>query len=58
MLLLFGARPTSAVIAAVVIYRAIELWVPAVIGSIAFLRPAPGDRRARRRGGDGLRVNA
>ncbi len=38
MLLLFGARPTSAVIAAVVIYRAIELWVPAVIGSIAFLR--------------------
>ena len=38
MLLLFGARPASAVIAAVVIYRAISLWVPAVIGSIAFLR--------------------
>ena len=38
MLLLFGARPASAVIAAVVIYRAISLWVPALIGSIAFLR--------------------
>jgi uncharacterized membrane protein YbhN (UPF0104 family) len=37
MLLLFGARPASAVLAAVVIYRAISLWVPAVIGSLAFL---------------------
>ncbi len=37
MLLLFGVRPASVVIAAVVVYRAISLWVPAVIGSIAFL---------------------
>jgi len=37
MLLLFDVRPASAVIAAVVIYRAISLWVPAVIGSLAFL---------------------
>jgi uncharacterized protein (TIRG00374 family) len=37
MLLLFGARPGSLVIAAVVIYRAISLWIPAVIGSLAFL---------------------
>jgi uncharacterized membrane protein YbhN (UPF0104 family) len=37
MLLLFGARPGSLVIAAVLIYRAISLWVPAVIGSLAFL---------------------
>ena len=37
MLLLFGTRPASVVIAAVVIYRAVSLWVPAVIGSIAFL---------------------
>ncbi len=37
MLLLFGARPGSLVIAAVVIYRAVSLWIPAVIGSIAFL---------------------
>ena len=37
MLLLFGVRPASAVIAAVVIYRAISLWIPAVIGSLAFL---------------------
>jgi hypothetical protein len=38
MLLLFGARPATQVIAAVVIYRAISLWVPALIGSVAFLR--------------------
>jgi uncharacterized membrane protein YbhN (UPF0104 family) len=38
MLLLFGARPATQVIAAVVIYRAISLWVPALIGSLAFLR--------------------
>jgi uncharacterized membrane protein YbhN (UPF0104 family) len=37
MLLLFGARPASQVIAAVVVYRAISLWVPALIGSVAFL---------------------
>jgi len=37
MLLLFHVRPGSAVIAAVIIYRAISLWVPAVIGSLAFL---------------------
>ncbi len=37
MLLLFGVRPASVVIAAVVIYRAISLWVPAIIGSVAFL---------------------
>jgi uncharacterized membrane protein YbhN (UPF0104 family) len=37
MLLLFGARPGSLVIAAVVIYRALSLWVPALIGSLAFL---------------------
>jgi uncharacterized membrane protein YbhN (UPF0104 family) len=37
MLLLFGVRPASMVLAAVVLYRAISLWVPAVIGSAAFL---------------------
>jgi uncharacterized membrane protein YbhN (UPF0104 family) len=37
MLLLFDVRPASAVIAAVVVYRAISLWIPAVIGSLAFL---------------------
>ena len=37
MLLLFDTRPASAVIGAVIVYRAISLWVPAVIGSIAFL---------------------
>lgn len=37
MLLLFGVRPASAVIAAVIVYRAISLWIPAVIGSLAFL---------------------
>jgi hypothetical protein len=37
MLLLFGIRPASVVIAAVVVYRAISLWVPALIGSLAFL---------------------
>lgn len=52
MLLLFGARPASTVLAAVVTYRAISLWIPAVIGTAAFaslrreigepLRPQPG----------------
>jgi uncharacterized membrane protein YbhN (UPF0104 family) len=37
MLLLYGARPASVVIAAVVLYRAISLWVPALIGAVAFL---------------------
>ena len=37
MLVLFGVRPASIVVAAVVIYRAISLWVPALIGSLAFL---------------------
>jgi uncharacterized membrane protein YbhN (UPF0104 family) len=37
MLLLFGVRPASQVLAAVLIYRAISLWVPALIGSAAFL---------------------
>ena len=36
MLLLFGIRPASAVLGAVVLYRAISLWVPALIGSLAF----------------------
>jgi uncharacterized membrane protein YbhN (UPF0104 family) len=36
MLVLFGARPASLVLAAVVIYRAISLWVPALIGAVAF----------------------
>jgi uncharacterized protein (TIRG00374 family) len=36
MLVLFGVRPVSAVVAAVVTYRAISLWVPALIGSVAF----------------------
>lgn len=37
MLVLFDARPASLVLAAVVIYRAISLWIPAAIGSLAFL---------------------
>ena len=37
MLLLFDVRPASTVIAAVVVYRAISLWLPALIGSVAFL---------------------
>jgi uncharacterized membrane protein YbhN (UPF0104 family) len=37
MLILFKVRPGSAVLAAVVTYRAISLWVPALIGSVAFL---------------------
>jgi uncharacterized membrane protein YbhN (UPF0104 family) len=37
MLLLFGVRPASTVLAAVLTYRAISLWVPALIGSVAFL---------------------
>jgi uncharacterized membrane protein YbhN (UPF0104 family) len=37
MLLLFGVRPASAVLGAVLLYRAISLWVPALVGSVAFL---------------------
>ncbi len=37
MLLLYGERPASVVVAAVVTYRAISLWVPSIIGGIAFL---------------------
>jgi uncharacterized protein (TIRG00374 family) len=37
MLLLFGVRPASHVLVAVLLYRAISLWIPAVIGSLAFL---------------------
>jgi uncharacterized membrane protein YbhN (UPF0104 family) len=37
MLLLFGARPATQVIAAVVIYRAISLWIPALIGTVSFM---------------------
>jgi uncharacterized membrane protein YbhN (UPF0104 family) len=52
MLLLFGVRPGSLVLAAVITYRAISLWIPALIGTAAFLSlrrelaqpvvPAPG----------------
>jgi uncharacterized protein (TIRG00374 family) len=38
MLLLFNVRPASKVLAAVLIYRAISLWIPALVGSLAFLR--------------------
>jgi uncharacterized membrane protein YbhN (UPF0104 family) len=37
MLVLFHVRPVSTVVAAVVVYRAISLWVPALIGSAAFV---------------------
>jgi uncharacterized membrane protein YbhN (UPF0104 family) len=36
MLVLFHVRPVSAVVAAVVTYRAISLWLPALIGSASF----------------------
>lgn len=36
MLVLFHVRPVKEAVAAVVIYRAISLWVPALIGSLAF----------------------
>ena len=52
MLLLFGVRPASTALAAVITYRALSLWIPAVLGSVAFLslrreigkplRPQPG----------------
>ncbi len=37
MLLLFGVKPASYVLAAVLTYRAISLWLPSLIGSFAFL---------------------
>lgn len=37
MLLLFHVRPDSMVLAAVLVYRAISLWIPAVIGTVAFV---------------------
>jgi uncharacterized membrane protein YbhN (UPF0104 family) len=37
MLVLFGVRPASVAVAAVLVYRAISLWLPAVVGSLAFL---------------------
>jgi uncharacterized membrane protein YbhN (UPF0104 family) len=37
MLILFHAHPATLVLAAVVIYRAISLWVPALIGTVAFM---------------------
>jgi uncharacterized membrane protein YbhN (UPF0104 family) len=37
MLLLFGVRPVGEVLAAVVVYRVISLWVPAILGTLAFL---------------------
>jgi uncharacterized protein (TIRG00374 family) len=37
MLILFGARPATLVLAAVVLYRVISLWLPALIGSLSFL---------------------
>jgi len=37
MLVLYGERPVSVVVAAVITYRAISLWVPSIIGGAAFL---------------------
>ncbi len=37
MLLLFGVRPAGAVLGAVITYRAISLWIPAALGTLAFL---------------------
>jgi uncharacterized membrane protein YbhN (UPF0104 family) len=37
MLVLFDVRPVSTAVAAVLVYRAISLWIPALIGSLAFL---------------------
>ncbi len=37
MLVLFGVHPVTVAIAAVLMYRAISLWLPAMIGSLAFL---------------------
>lgn len=55
MLVLFGLKPASVMLAAVITYRAIALWIPSIIGSIAFLSirreigkplaPQPGSAR-------------
>jgi len=37
MLVLFGVRPAAVAVAAVLVYRAVSLWIPALIGSLAFL---------------------
>jgi uncharacterized membrane protein YbhN (UPF0104 family) len=37
MLVLFDVRPASTAVAAVLVYRAISLWIPALAGSLAFL---------------------
>lgn len=37
MLLLFGVKPAYVVIAAVLTYRAISLWLPSLVGTLAFL---------------------
>jgi uncharacterized protein (TIRG00374 family) len=37
MLVLFGVRPVKEVFAAVVVYRVVSLWVPAIVGTLAFL---------------------
>ena len=37
MLLLFGVHPAGEALAAVVTFRAIQLWIPAVIGTLAFV---------------------
>jgi uncharacterized membrane protein YbhN (UPF0104 family) len=52
MLVLFGVHPASTALAAVVTYRVLSLWIPAIVGSAAFaslrreigkpLRPQPG----------------
>lgn len=36
MLIAYGERPASLVLAAVLTYRAIALWVPSIVGTIAF----------------------
>jgi uncharacterized membrane protein YbhN (UPF0104 family) len=36
VLVLYGLRPTSVVLAAVLTYRAISLWIPSLIGTVAF----------------------
>jgi uncharacterized membrane protein YbhN (UPF0104 family) len=55
MLVLFGVRPVSSVVAAVVTYRAISLWIPALIGSVAFfsLRREIGEPVTAASGGTG-----
>jgi uncharacterized membrane protein YbhN (UPF0104 family) len=52
MLVLFGVHPAATALAAVVTYRVLSLWIPAIIGTAAFaslrreigkpLRPQPG----------------